>query len=131
MNLEDVQLIDQFVNHRDESAFEDLVARYVDVAYAATITCLGKDDLAQDACQMTFVELSRKAHGLGEKVKLGGWVYTTARNMARKIQRGEMRRVNREQSFVDQMKLQQQPEVDWSQLAPEIHEALEQIKPED
>lgn len=131
MNSSDIQLIALFTKQGDQAAFARLVDRYVDVAYAAAITYLGKDDLARDACQLTFVELARKAASLSANVKFGGWVYTTSRNISRKIQRGEMRRLKREQDYADQMKLQNSPEVDWTRLTPEIHSALDQLKPAD
>ncbi len=128
MNPSDIQLIRQFAENNDQVAFAQLVERYVDIAYSAAITCLGKDDLAHDACQLTFVELSKKARHLPEKVKLGGWIYITARNLSRKIQRTEIRRQQREQKYVDQMETQPKTEADWSRLAPDIHEALERLK---
>ncbi len=128
MNPSDIQLIRQFSQNDDPAAFSQLVERYMDVAYSAAITYLGKDDLAHDACQLTFVELSKKARHLPEKVKLGGWIYITARNLSRKIQRTEIRRQQREQKYVDQMETQPTTEADWSRLAPDIHEALERLK---
>ncbi len=131
MTQTDKQLITRFTKHDDQAAFSDLVKRYVDVAYAAAIACLGKDDLARDACQLTFVELARKAKHFSAGVKLGGWVYSTSRNISRKILRGEMRRQQREQHYADQMKKQHTPEIDWSRVTPEIHEALEELKETD
>lgn len=128
MKMSDTELIRQFVETRDHGAFEELAERYMDIAYSAAITYLKKDDLACDACQLTYVELSKKAKHLPETVKLGGWIYSTARNISRKIQRTEIRRQQREQRYVDQMENQPTTETDWSQLAPDIHEALEQLK---
>lgn len=131
MNLSDIQLIRQFAENDDHAAFAQLVDRYMNIAYSAAMTYLGKDDLARDACQLTFIELSKKASHLPEKVKLGGWIYITARNLSRKILRTEIRRQKREQKYVDQMENQPTTKVAWSLLTPDIHEALERLGEKD
>lgn len=128
MNMNDTQLIRQYAKDGDHAAFEELVKRYVDVAYAAAMIRLGRDDLARDACQTTFLALAEKAAKLSPDINLGGWIYSTARNTARKIQRTEIRRMQREQTYVDHMKTQSINDADWSRLGPDIHDALDRLK---
>ncbi|MDF7823188.1 sigma-70 family RNA polymerase sigma factor [Pontiellaceae bacterium B12227] len=129
--MTDKQLINRFATDKDDKAFGLLVERYINVAYAAAINYLGSEDLARDACQLTFVELSKKADALSGPVQLGGWIYATARNMARNIQKAEARRRKREESYADELMQKTTQETDWTELGPELHEALERLKPAD
>lgn len=129
--MTDKQLLKRFAGGSDERAFGLLVERYVNVAFAAAISYLGSEDLARDACQLTFVQLSKKSGKLSEKVQLGGWIHATARNMARNIQKTEARRHKREESYADELMRKTTTETDWTQLGPELHEALEHLKPAD
>ena len=131
MNPSDAQLIRQYAETADQQAFELLTERYIDLAYSAARSCLGRDDLARDACQLTFVELSKKADRLSDPARLGSWIYSTTRNLSRKIQRTETRRQQREQRYMDHQKIETAPEPDWSHLVPEIHSVLEQLKEAD
>ena len=131
MNISDRQLIRQYAEASDQHAFEQLVKRYIDLAYSAARSCLGWEDLARDACQLTFVELSRKAAHIKDPAKLGSWIYSTTRNLSRKIQRTEVRRQQREQRYMDHQLTQTAPKPDWSHLVPEIHAALDQLKAAD
>ncbi len=128
MNMNDTQLIRQYAEDGDQAAFEELVKRYVDVAYSAAMIRLGHDDLARDACQTTFLALAKKAPKLSPDINIGGWIYSTARNTARKIQRTEIRRIRREQNYVNQMIIQPINDDDWSRLAADIHDALDTLK---
>ena len=129
--MNDEQLIKRFTSGSDDKAFGLLVERYINVAYAAAINYLGNEDLARDACQLTFVKFSKKAGKLSGKVQLGGWIHATARNMARNIQKAETRRRKREESYADELMRKPTSETDWAQLGPELHEALVLLKPAD
>lgn len=129
MKTNDTQLMQRFIDAGDHAAFEELVKRYVNVAYSAAMICLGNEDLAQDACQATFLALAKKANKLPPDLNLGGWIFSTARNLSRNIQRSEIRRIRREQTYVDQMNTSNPS--DWPALAPDIHDTLDRLKKPD
>lgn len=129
MKTNDTQLMQRFIDAGDHAAFEELVKRYVNVAYSAAMICLGNEDLAQDACQATFLALAKKANKLPPDLNLGGWIFSTARNLSRNIQRSEIRRIRREQTYVDQMNTSNTS--DWPALAPDIHDILDRLKKPD
>ncbi|MBN2702679.1 MAG: sigma-70 family RNA polymerase sigma factor [Pontiellaceae bacterium] len=129
MKTNDTQLMQRMIDANDHAAFEELVNRYVHIAYSAAMICLGNEDLAKDACQATFLALAKKANKLPPDLNLGGWIFSTARNLSRNIQRSEIRRIRREQTYVDQMNTSKPS--DWSALAPDIHETLDQLKKPD
>ena len=61
-SVPDGDLLDRFVTHRDEAAFAELVVRHGPKVYAVCRRVLGRDQLAEDAYQATFVVLAKKAH---------------------------------------------------------------------
>ncbi|QBG48660.1 sigma-70 family RNA polymerase sigma factor [Verrucomicrobia bacterium S94] len=124
---ENIELLKQYAEHGDQTAFAQIVESYINLAYSAALSCLGNADQAGDACQLTFLELSKKAGKLSDSVQLGGWIHATARHFSKKIQHSEARRQTREQRYVDDMNMQQDREPDWSRLMPEIHEAIDQL----
>lgn len=128
MNANDTELLQRYAKQADQSAFAQLVEHNIDVAYSAAIAVLKREDLARDACQLTFLELAKHARRLTDGVRLGGWIYLTARNLSRNILRMEISRQQREQNYVSEMKTHPQTKEDWSQIAPDIHEAIEQLK---
>ena len=131
MSTSSIQLLKQYAETGDQHAFASLVESHINIAYSAAMAALGSDDLAHDACQLTFLELAKKAGHLSPNIQLSGWIYTTARNFSRTIRRSEIRRLNREQRYADDMKTHQLNEPDWSRLSPEIHTALEKLKASD
>lgn len=131
MNTSSIQLLKEYAETGDQQAFATLVERHINVAYSAAMAALGNDDQAHDACQLTFLELAKKAGNLSPNIHLSGWVYTTARNFSRTIRRSEIRRLNREKRYADDMKMQQLHEPDWSRLSPEIHTAIEKLNTAD
>lgn len=129
--MNDQQLLDLHVNLADQTAFTQLVERYVNLAYSAAFSYLGDTDLARDASQLTFMELSRKAGTFSPDDDLSGWIYATARNKARNIIKSETRRRNREANYVADSLGIESSEVDWTQMGPALHDALEQLKSRD
>jgi len=67
------QLLRDYARAGSESAFRELVTRYVDLVYSVATRRLGGDaHLAEDVTQRVFTHLARKAATLSEGVKLGG-----------------------------------------------------------
>ena len=59
-----------------ESAFNELVLRYIDLVYSAAIRQVSGDaQLAKDVSQTVFIALVKKARELSKGVVLGGWLY--------------------------------------------------------
>jgi DNA-directed RNA polymerase specialized sigma24 family protein len=59
--MEDGELLREHLESQSEQAFAELVARYVNLVYAATFRVLREPELARDAAQCVFIRLARKA----------------------------------------------------------------------
>src|ERR1035437_8363877 len=90
---EDAELLRQYAQSGSETAFAELVTRYLPLVYAAALR-QGRGDqaLANDVAQTVFIDLARKASSLLERKLLAGWLYSSARLAASKAVRGDRRR---------------------------------------
>jgi hypothetical protein len=63
-NLTDSQLLRDYVQHRSEAAFAELVRRHVDLVYSAALRMVRDAHLAEDVTQSAFVALAQNARQL-------------------------------------------------------------------
>jgi RNA polymerase sigma factor (sigma-70 family) len=80
----------------DESAFAALVARHGGLVQGVCRRVLPTVQDAEDATQAVFLVLAKKAAGGGWQPSIANWLYTTARRIAAKSNRGTRRRAKRE-----------------------------------
>jgi len=83
-NLRDEELLERFVTHRDETAFEFLLARHGPMVLNVCRRMLPDQHLVQDAFQATFLVLVRKASSIGKRELLTNWLYGVAYRTAAK-----------------------------------------------
>jgi RNA polymerase sigma factor (sigma-70 family) len=128
----DNELLRQYANTRSEEAFAELVRRHVNLVYSAALRQVSGDaHHAQDAAQMVFTDLARKAMLLSRRESLTGWLYTSAHFAAAKITRTESRRRNREEKFMREPSHDTSPEADWEKLRPALDLAMHELKEAD
>ncbi|MBN1673911.1 MAG: sigma-70 family RNA polymerase sigma factor [Kiritimatiellae bacterium] len=125
MDAIEQQLLADYVREGSEGAFRQIVERYGQLVYSAAYRRLQDHHLAEDASQATFIILAQKAHKLGRKTMLGGWLWRTAGNVARYMIRTRSARVRREQRVAPPEPAVR--EAMWEQLAPELDLALEAL----
>jgi RNA polymerase sigma factor (sigma-70 family) len=122
---DDAQLLSRFARGGDEAAFRELVARHLDLVYAAALRQLNGDaHLAQDVAQTVFTDLARKARSLPRGAVLSGWLYEAARFAAAKVVRGEQRRRGREQEAAAMHDPTPESTPDWEKLRPVLDTAM-------
>lgn len=92
----DAQLLDEFIERRDELAFEELVRRHAPMVRGVCKRFFRDYHDAEEAFQDTFLVLLRKAAGVSPREKVGHWLYGVARNRARKGRAATARRRRRE-----------------------------------
>ncbi len=139
---DDRQLLRRYAADGSEAAFGELVARHVNLVYSAALRRTGGDaHLAQDAAQLVFTDLARKARSLPENVVLAGWLHRATRYAAAQLLRTERRRAAREQEAVtmnsilseaDSDPTRRSPtDADWAQIRLLLDAALDELGDDD
>lgn len=91
------ELLQLYVKTGSQQAFGKIVQQHIDAVYSQCLRKLQDRSLAEDATQMVFVSLAKKASSIGPEVVLGGWLFNAARYCCSNVQRLESRRARREQ----------------------------------
>ena len=122
------ELLQAYAQDHSEFAFQELVQRYVDLVYSAAIRRVSGDrELAEDVTQEVFTDLARKAAALPPTVMLGGWLHRHTGYVASTAMRGEQRRRDYERQAVEMNALNEPSDADWSQFAPVLDEAMDEM----
>lgn len=126
-------LIHEYARTSSESAFRELVARYIDFVHSIALRLVGDDHhLAEDVTQIVFFHLARNAHRLtGNKLMLGGWLHRDACNVAAKVMRTQRRRHAREMQSAEMNAIQDHFKNDLTQIAPILDDAINKLGAED
>jgi len=129
---ESQQLLAEYVRNGSEQAFQELVARYVDLVYSTALRLVeGDPHRAKDVAQTVFVDLARLAAKLSPNSMLGGWLHRRTCFVARTVMRGERRRQARERQAVEMSTLDNHPDTDLAEIAPVLDEAINELGADD
>jgi RNA polymerase sigma factor (sigma-70 family) len=99
--LTDGQLLEQFLNRRDEVALTALVRRHGPMVWGVCRRVLGHHHDAEDAFQATFLVLLRKAATIVPREMVANWLYGVARQTALRAGATASRRKGRERLVAD------------------------------
>jgi len=94
----DAELIDHFVTRRDHNAFALLVRRHGPMVFGVCRRVLRDPHDAEEAFQVTFLVLVRKAATVRQPERLANWLYGVASRVAHKTKRTTARRDAHERS---------------------------------
>src|SRR6266700_2792201 len=131
MTHDDATLLRRFAVEGCESAFAEIVQRYLDLVYSAALRQVNGDSgLAADICQSVFIDLARKARFLRPEAALAAWLHRATRLAALAALRSEGRRAAREQEVANMHEPDEQP-VDWNSFRPAIDAALDDLSDQD
>jgi RNA polymerase sigma factor (sigma-70 family) len=78
------QLLERYLEHRDEVAFEALVARHGPMVLGVCRRMLRDPQDVEDAFQATFLVLLRKGGSIRDRELLGNWLYGVAQRVSMK-----------------------------------------------
>lgn len=101
MNEQDFDLLRRFAHGADQTAFETLVRRHLDLVYATAWRKLADSGAAEEVAQNVFAALARKAWQFAPDSSLPAWLHRCALLEAKNWLRGELRRRRREQAAVE------------------------------
>jgi RNA polymerase sigma factor (sigma-70 family) len=101
-SLSDGQLLDRFVEKRDEVAFATLVRRHGPMVWGVCQRIVGHAHYAEDAFQAAFLILVRKAATVRPRDAVGNWLYGVACHTALKA-RTVSRKVHAKEKQVTSM----------------------------
>jgi RNA polymerase sigma-70 factor (ECF subfamily) len=95
-DLTDAQLLAYFVEQGNEAAFEALVRRHAPMVHGVCRRLLQHAQDAEDAVQVVFLVLARKAASVRPRAALAGWLYGVACKAALKARSRAVRRKERQ-----------------------------------
>lgn len=134
MSTDDLEPLRRYAKTGDESAFAELVQRYLKLVYFAALRQVGGDThRAEDVTQTVFTLLARKASSLTQHQSLAGWLHTTTRFSASKATRTERRRIAREQEAhtMHELTTGSTPDDECDRLRPVLDEVLGELSAPD
>jgi RNA polymerase sigma factor (sigma-70 family) len=94
--LGDGQLLERYLSHGDEAAFEALVNLHGPMVLGLCRRVLRDPGDIEDAFQATFLVLVRKASTIRDRRHLSNWLYGVAFRVARRARTNTLRRRDRE-----------------------------------
>src|ERR1039457_4884077 len=125
MNVSD--LLARIRDTRSEEAFEAVMCRYSSLVYSVAQRRLRDASLAEECTQEVFVRFARMAPRLQSEAELVGWLHATAHRVAIDRWRTETRRRDREQKAALMPLPEPPPDLHWSDIAPVLDEAMNQL----
>src|ERR1700722_15638409 len=114
--VSDRQLLELFIERRDEAAFEAIVRRHGPMVMGVCRRILRNRQDAEDAFQAAFLVLVRKAAVIASRELLAGWLYGVAYNTALKGKAAAARRRRKEKQATAMREADAEtskPENDW------------------
>jgi RNA polymerase sigma factor (sigma-70 family) len=124
--LSDAQLLEQFVERRDETAFEALLHRHGPLVFGVCRKLLYDVHDAEDAFQATFLVLARKAGAIGRRSLLGNWLYGVAYRVAVRARKSAARR-DRQQVGIELADVADMRKPADTDLASLLHEEVQRL----
>jgi RNA polymerase sigma factor (sigma-70 family) len=133
----DIQLLRDFAERHDETAFREIVKRYADLVYSAALRQVQSSSAAGDLAQGIFIDLARKAAGLARgggpssQRGLAGWLHRATRYAALNHLRDTRRRLTHERQAMEGLLNNSEPSADWEQISPALDEGLDSLSDQD
>jgi RNA polymerase sigma factor (sigma-70 family) len=125
--MTDAELLEAYAMRRSDSAFSELVSRYINLVYSVALRQVRDAQLAEDVAQAVFLVLARKAGSIGSNVVMAGWFFRTTRFVAARAVRAEIRRQRHEVEAANMNRpiTSSDPESsEWNEIAPHLDEAI-------
>jgi RNA polymerase sigma factor (sigma-70 family) len=125
--LTDAELVRQFTNQRDETAFAALVHRHGPLVLSVCRRLLHDYHEAEDAFQATFLVLARKAAGIHQPELVVSWLHKVAYRIAIKVLAESARRRDQERQACPMRPPKPDTEVTLQELRLVLDEELQRL----
>jgi RNA polymerase sigma factor (sigma-70 family) len=124
--LTDGQLLQQFIEHRDETAFAALVRRHGAMVWGVCRRLLDPHD-AEDAFQASFLVLVQKAGSIAPRERVASWLHGVAQLTALEARRTATRRRARERLVTEMPDPAVVEQGLWRELRPLLDQELSRL----
>lgn len=127
--IPDRELLDQFARGGEvsEAAFAALVERHGAMVLKLCRQLLGDGHLAEDAFQVTFMLLARRARSIRNPEALAGWLHRVARRVAMRAMGGLRLRRSCERSYATDISVAADNAVERAELCAIVHEEIDRL----
>jgi RNA polymerase sigma factor (sigma-70 family) len=125
--LNDAQLLQCYVRGREDAIFDAIVRRHGPMVMGICRRILRNRHDAEDAFQVTFLVLVRKAPSIASRQLLGNWLYGVAHNTALKARAAIARRRRREAQVSELPESEAVPQEIWNDLLPVLDAELSRL----
>jgi RNA polymerase sigma factor (sigma-70 family) len=126
-SMPDRDLLDRFVEDRDETAFAILLERHGGMVLGVSRRVLQNVHDAEDACQAVFLVLARKAASIRKRDSLGSWLHGVAFRLARNMKRDLGRRRAHESLVAKTRHADPPPDITWREIQAALDEELARL----
>jgi RNA polymerase sigma factor (sigma-70 family) len=125
--MTDGQLLDCFLNRREQAALEALVRRLAPMVWGVCRRLLHDLHDAEDAFQATFLVLLRRATCISPSEMVGNWLYGVAHQTALKARATAAKRRAREKQPIDMPEPVAPQSDSWPDLQPLLDQELSRL----
>jgi RNA polymerase sigma factor (sigma-70 family) len=130
--IRDERRLRRYTATGSEQAFAEILREHMPFVYATCLRELSDPSLAQDAAQVVFIVLARKAAHIRNGRALVSWLFRTACLTARDMSKQERRRQAGEQQLIREIMHQETEQGDWdralwNRLDPSLNDALRSL----
>ena len=123
----DGELLERYVRHRDEAAFELLLWRHGALVLNVCRRILQREQDAEDAFQATFLAFIRKAHAIVRRDSVSSWLYKVAYRVALEAKARARKIAAREKPGGESSALQPSPDPVWNELRTTLDEEVNRL----
>src|SRR5262245_18642039 len=123
-DLADAELLGRFVAQKDESAFAALLGRHGPMVLGVCRRLLPNPEDAEDAFQVTFLILVRKAGSIRAGESVGSWLHGTAHRTALEARRAAARRHKHETRAAEMARAMTAPPLSWGEVQAVIDDEI-------
>ncbi len=123
----DAELLERYVHHRDEAAFELLLWRHGALVFNVCRRILPREQDAEDAFQATFLAFVRKAHVIVRRGSVASWLYKVAYRVALEAREKTKKTATVEKIGGEMLAIQPASDPSWSDVRPILDEELNRL----